>query len=101
MRFPSIVRIRHIAAAVVVLVALAASASQALAQARGSVRGVVTAEDTHAPLVGARVSVETPLRVGIADQRGVYVLRDLPAGSYTVTATANGRQPVRRRIWIC
>jgi len=92
--------VRRVALASLVLVALAASSLPALAQARGTVRGVVTAEDTHAPIVSARVSVETPLRVAVSDERGVFVLRDLPAGSYTVTATANGRQPVRSNVTV-
>ena len=36
----------------------------------------------------------------VADERGAYILRDLPAGSYAVTATANGRQPVRRDVTV-
>jgi iron complex outermembrane receptor protein len=92
--------VRRSLLASLLLVALAAFARPAYAQARGSVRGVVTAEDSHAPIVGARISVETPLRVAVSDERGAYVLRDLPAGSYTVTATANGRQPVRSNVTV-
>jgi outer membrane receptor protein involved in Fe transport len=77
---------------------LGATARPALAQARGSIRGVVTAEDTHAPIVGARISVETPRRVVVSDERGAYTLRDMPEGGYDVTATANGRQLTHHHV---
>ncbi|HEV7705521.1 MAG TPA: TonB-dependent receptor [Gemmatimonadaceae bacterium] len=100
MRFLRVTIVRRIALGSLVLFALVASSLSAYAQTRGSVRGVVTAENTSVPIVGARVSVETPRRVGVTDERGVYVLRDLPVGSYSVTATANGRQPVRSDVTI-
>ena len=47
-------------------------------------------------MVGARVAVERPARVVIADERGNYVLRGLPAGHYEVVVTALGYKPGRR-----
>jgi len=38
--------------------------------------------------MGARVSIASPERVAIADDHGVYILRDVPAGKYTVFASA-------------
>src|SRR5262245_34887243 len=62
-----------------------ASASVAVAQrAGGSVRGTVTNGDTHKPIIGARVSIMTPERVAISDERGEFTLRGGPAGTYSV-----------------
>src|SRR5262249_51000901 len=71
-----------------------ASASIAAAQrAAGSVRGTVTNADTHTPVMGARVSIMNPERVAIADERGEFTLRDVPAGTYSVFTTAIGKKP--------
>jgi hypothetical protein len=61
--------------------------------AQGTIRGTVTRADTHSPISGARVSIANPQRVATTDPKGVYVLRDLPAGTYIVTTTAIGRAP--------
>jgi iron complex outermembrane receptor protein len=72
----------------------------AYAQAGGSVRGSVTAADTRAPIAGARVAVATPSRVGISDDAGNYVLRDLPPGQYDLVITAVGRKPLHAPITV-
>ena len=61
--------------------------------AQGMIRGTVTRADTHSPISGASVSIASPQRVATTDPKGVYVLRDLPAGTYVVTTTAIGRAP--------
>ena len=61
--------------------------------AQGTIRGTVTRADTHSPISGASVSIANPQRVATTDPKGVYVLRDLPAGTYVVTTTAIGRAP--------
>ncbi len=61
--------------------------------AQGTIRGTVTRADTHSPISGASVSIANPQRVATTDPKGVYVLRDLPAGTYIVTTTAIGRAP--------
>ncbi|HEV8448353.1 MAG TPA: TonB-dependent receptor [Gemmatimonadaceae bacterium] len=71
--------------------AVALSGSTAAAQ--GSIRGTVTRADTHSPISGATVSVANPQRIATTDQKGAYVLRNLPAGTYVVTTTAIGRAP--------
>jgi iron complex outermembrane receptor protein len=58
----------------------------------GDVRGTITDARTHTPIIGARVAVVTPARVAITDQRGMYTLRELPAGTYVVTTSAIGRK---------
>jgi len=72
---------------------LTISASAALGQTGSDIRGTVTASENHAPVIGARVSIATPERVAISDQRGTYVLRNLPSGTYRVITTAIGRKP--------
>src|SRR4051812_43816719 len=70
-------------------IALAFLSSSAYAQQRGGdVRGTVTDARTHTAVIGARVAIIMPARVAIADQRGMYTLRDLPAGTYVVTTSA-------------
>lgn len=73
-------------------------ASPTDAQGGGAIRGVVSDSTTHAPIAGARVSVGTPPRVTVTEERGAYTLRDLPAGRYVVTVTAIGRQPAHREV---
>lgn len=62
------------------------------------VRGVVTAADTHTPVYGARVAIESPARVAVTDEHGRYVLRAVPAGRYEVVVTAAGREPSREQV---
>lgn len=81
------------AAAVVTVVA---SPRRAAAQRAGDVHGRVTG--ASGPVIGARVAIETPARVAIADDRGDYTLRSLPAGHYEVVVTALGYKPARRGV---
>ena len=79
-------------------IALAVAASlftplAASAQRGSSVHGTVTNAETKAPVMGARVSIASPDRVAITNENGTYILRDVPAGTYTVMATAIGRKP--------
>ncbi|MEP6763779.1 MAG: TonB-dependent receptor [Gemmatimonadaceae bacterium] len=57
----------------------------------GDLRGTVT-DDHQQPVIGARVSIAKPDRVSLTDERGRYVLRGLPAGSYSVAISAIGRK---------
>ncbi len=69
------------------------------AQSRGGdIRGVVRMADANAPIPKAHVQVTTPARAAISDERGVYLLRDLPAGRYEVVFTALGREPRRDSV---
>lgn len=79
------------------LAPLAATAMVALAgstlTAQGAIRGTVTRSESHTAISGASVRVANPQRLATTDVHGTYVLRDLPAGTYTVTTTAIGRTP--------
>ena len=61
--------------------------------AQGTIRGTVTRADTHSPIAGASVSIANPQRVATTDTKGVYVLRDLPDGTYIFPTKTIGREP--------
>src|SRR6185436_17707797 len=70
----------------------------AAAQGGATIAGTVTTSDTKAPISGARVAIEQPPRLAISDEHGKFKLRELPAGTYTVVATALGREPMRSTV---
>jgi iron complex outermembrane receptor protein len=78
----------RVAAAVIAALAVAVPAA---AQQGSSIHGTVTSIQTRAPLAGARVAITSPQRIAIADERGTYILRDVPAGTYKVYTSAIGR----------
>ena len=67
------------------------------AQSSGAIRGAVTSAD-QLPVSGARLAIESPVRVAITDQEGKYVLRDLPAGHYDVLVSALGQAPKHNEV---
>jgi outer membrane receptor protein involved in Fe transport len=75
-------------------------ATAAAAQRGSSIHGTVTSAQTHSPIMGARVAIASPERIAITDDRGVYILRDVPAGTYTVSATAIGQKPASNRVTV-
>src|SRR5690349_12167131 len=70
------------------------------AQRPGGIMGTVTAAESGAPLAGARVSIASPARVATSDEKGEFILRDLPEGSYEVIVTAVGWQPMRSTVTV-
>jgi outer membrane receptor protein involved in Fe transport len=60
----------------------------------------VTGTETHAPIMGARVSIVSPERVTITSDAGTYILRDVPAGTYTVYTSAIGRKPDSSKVTV-
>jgi outer membrane receptor protein involved in Fe transport len=83
---------RAVRSAVVIAGSSLTITSIAIAQ-RSGIRGTVTSAENHAPIAGARIAIASPMRVAIADARGTYVLRDLPAGSYVLRVSAIGQKP--------
>jgi len=76
--------------------ALAATATRLAAQGNGGdIRGIVTTTEARAPIHSAHVAVANPARAALTNERGSYVLRDLPAGRYEVIITALGRESRR------
>ena len=66
---------------------------------RGSARvsGVVR-RPSGSPLAGARVGIRGTTAETVSDERGVYSLVDLPAGTQTLEARAIGFTPISRTI---
>jgi hypothetical protein len=61
--------------------------------ATASIKGVVTAVDTGAPIRGAEVRLSSRgsySRLATTDGEGIFNLRDLPAGEYRVTVSRTG-----------
>jgi TonB-dependent starch-binding outer membrane protein SusC len=71
-------------------VVVASTPGLAAAQQRGSVTGTVTAEATQQPLVGVQVMVGGTQLGGLTDQRGRYLIPNVPAGQREVSATIIG-----------
>ena len=90
---PKSTRRREVASVALALFSAVVAPIAARAQRGANIQGTVTNADTKSPIAGARVSVMSPDRVAITNENGVYVLRDLPAGKYTVFTTAAGRKP--------
>jgi outer membrane receptor protein involved in Fe transport len=84
---------RFLTTAAAALFVLAAITPVVSAQQGSSIHGTVTNAQTHAPVSRARVSISNPERVTLTDDRGTYLLRDVPAGTYKVYVTALGRRP--------
>ena len=83
---------------VAAIFAVSLLASAAAAQQTSTIRGTVTSSEDRAPIAGARVAIQAPDRVAITDERGMYVLRDVPQGSRLLLVTAIGRKPDSSRV---
>jgi TonB-linked SusC/RagA family outer membrane protein len=81
----------------VMLLALVANA--ALAQ-NGTIKGVVTDDQTGATLPGATVLVEKTAYGAATDMDGKYVIANIPPGSYSLLVRFIGYTPVRQLITI-
>lgn len=84
---------RHSTKAAAALIALLGFPPILAAQHNGSIQGTITNAQTHLPIARARVSIVGPERVTLTDDRGTYLLRDVPAGTYKVFVSALGRSP--------
>jgi hypothetical protein len=68
-------------------------AAQPVDPMTASIKGVVTAADTGAPLRGAEVRLSSRSsynRLTTSDGEGIFNLRDLPAGEYRLTVSRTG-----------
>ncbi|MDQ2669464.1 MAG: TonB-dependent receptor, partial [Gemmatimonadota bacterium] len=85
--------------AVAALLALAA-AQPALAQVRGTVEGIVTAERTGAPIAGAAVGTGIAEQSVVSDSLGRFTLTGLPMGAQRLEIRAVGYRPVWRTVTV-
>lgn len=66
----------------------------------GTVTGEITAATTGAPVNQALVRVTTTLVRAVSNDRGRYVLQNVPVGVYTVTVNSVGYGPQERQITV-
>ena len=65
-----------------------------------TVRGTVRAEGTQEPVAYASVRIDEARRSARTDQRGLFVLADVPEGSWRVRVSAVGYQPMDTTVRI-
>jgi TonB-linked SusC/RagA family outer membrane protein len=87
---------RHL---ILVLAALCVGAN-AKAQNTGRVSGTVTAAEDGHPLAGARVGVLGTNRTGFTNERGVYLIDQVPTGSQRVQARFLGYAPLVQAVTV-
>src|SRR5512140_2731960 len=87
----------------VLLAALCAALLAAPARGQGVQTGTITGTITSSDglsLPGATVTAESPaqqgMRTAVTDVNGVYILRGLPAGTYTLSFEMPDMQPAKR-----
>ena len=71
----------------------------ALAQEKGTIKGVVKNSETGNPLPGATILVVEIQRSATSDKNGAYSL-DVPAGTYLVLTTAQGFEATERSVTV-
>ena len=85
-----------VALAILVLAAVPATAQETAAAKPATIAGTITAADTSKPLRRARVILVSvsarggPVKTGYTNSRGEYQLKDVPPGSYYVSANRAG-----------
>ncbi len=65
-----------------------------------TINGTVRVEGSREPVPYAVVQIPELRRSTVADERGYFALPSIPAGSYTVRATAPGFLPRERRVQV-
>jgi hypothetical protein len=65
----------------------------------GGLGGIVTDEDTHAPVAGVTITAGSPSQIShvMTDTKGHYVFITLAPDTYTVTAEKQGYNPTTVR----
>ncbi|MFQ5583214.1 MAG: TonB-dependent receptor [Calditrichia bacterium] len=69
------------------------------AQANGIIRGLVNDEEGN-PLLGANISLEGTILGSSTDEDGVYIIEDVPPGTYTVVASYIGYKTERQTVTV-
>jgi TonB-dependent receptor len=68
---------------------LLAPAKRAMAQGKGAISGIVT-DQAGAVLVGAQITLESPVFNAVSDEQGRFYINNVASGSYTLTITYVG-----------
>src|SRR5262249_16947309 len=82
----------------ILLFQMAQAAAQQRPNPKGSIEGIVVRVGTNDPIAGARVRLSgsnpvtssSPTASALTDARGVFVIRELEAGSYRIVAERSG-----------
>jgi TonB-dependent starch-binding outer membrane protein SusC len=82
------------------LFAIALLPGVAAAQERGSVTGLVVSAETQQPLQGVQVGIPTLNISAITDERGRFLLTNVPAGAQTLRATLIGFRQTTQEVTI-
>lgn len=82
------------------LLFLATTAQAQSNERAGTITGHVVDAENVRPLPGANVRLEETERGAAADAFGRFVLRGVPAGTYTLTATFVGFEQARREVQV-
>ncbi len=73
----------------------------AIAGVTGTLTGHVSDIKTHEPLIGVNLVIQGTDRGAITDDKGFYVVTNLPAGEYTVEASMIGYQKlIKSKVFI-
>jgi TonB-linked SusC/RagA family outer membrane protein len=70
------------------------------AQERGSVAGVVVDAATQQPLAGALVTIQATGASGLTDERGRFLLANVPRGTHTLRVQFLGYELVTREVTV-
>lgn len=89
---------RQLAGALIGTLGLLLCAGEVSAQATGAVRGVVVDAASGAPVAAALVRLAERHIAEPTHDDGVFVLRNVPAGSYAITVQRLGYSPQTRRV---
>ncbi len=76
------------------------SAGQLAAQERGQISGIVSEVNTGGFLAGATAEVEGSDYYAVADRSGRYLIRNIPAGNYTLVFRYTGYDEVRENVTV-
>ncbi len=63
----------------------------------GSIKGKVTDKATKEALIGANVVVQSKQIGAASDINGFYIIKNIPAGTYTIKASYVGYEPVEQK----
>ncbi|MBR9989444.1 MAG: TonB-dependent receptor, partial [Gemmatimonadetes bacterium] len=82
------------------LIAIALLPGDAAAQERGSVTGLVVAAESQQPLPGVQVSIPALNISAVTDERGRFLLINLPAGQQTLRVSLIGYRQATQTVTI-